>query len=192
MPIKLIRVAFLPAALLGALVTACSSTSELPPLRGIAQPVDLERFMGPWYVIAAIPIDIPLLPMFSEKGAHNGVETYRLAPDGTIETTYTFRRGSFDGPERTFTPKARVANAPVNSEWKMKFDWYLPASDFLILSLDEDYQRTVIGVPDRKFVWIMSRTPVMPDAEYEQLVASLQASGYATEKLEPVPQRWPD
>jgi lipocalin len=38
----------------------------------------------------------------------------------------------------------------------------------------------------------MSRTPVMPEAEYEQLVAKLQASGYATEKLEPVPQRWPN
>jgi apolipoprotein D and lipocalin family protein len=182
----------LPAVFLGTLVAACSSTSGLPPLRGISEPVDLERFMGPWYVIASIPIDIPLLPMFSEKGAHNGVETYRLAPDGTIETTYVFRRGRFDGPERTFTPKARVANAPVNSEWKMKFDWYLPAADYLILSLDADYQRTVIGVPDRKYVWIMSRTPVMPDAEYEQVVAGLRASGYDTERLERVPQRWPD
>ena len=56
---------------------------------------------------------------------------------------------------------------PVNSEWKMKFDWYLPEADYLILSLDADYQRTVIGVPDRKYVWIMSRTPVMPEAEYD-------------------------
>lgn len=186
MPLK-----FLPAACLGVLLTACSSTNGLPPLRGTGQPVDLQRFMGSWYVIAAIPIDIPLLPMFSEKGAHNGVETYRLAPDGTIETTYTFRRGSFDGPEKTFTPKARVANAPVNSEWKMKFDWYLPEADYLILSVDADYQRTVIGVPDRKYVWIMSRTPVMPDDEYQQLVRDLRAAGYATERLEPVPQRWP-
>lgn len=179
-------------ALLAALLAACSSTTELPPLRGISSPVDLARFMGPWYVIASIPIDIPLLPMFSEKGAHNGVETYRLAPDGTIETTYVFRRGSFDGPERVFRPKARVANAPVNSEWKMKFDWYLPEADYLILSLDSEYQRTVIGVPNRKFVWIMSRTPAMPDPEYAQLVEALRASGYATERLERVPQRWPD
>jgi len=187
MPVKHVTAAFL-----GALLTACSSTGGLPPLRGITQPVDLERFMGPWYVIASIPIDIPLLPMFSEKGAHNGVETYRLAADGTIETTYVFRRGGFDGPERTFRPRARVANAPVNSEWKMKFAWYLPESDYLILSLDADYQRTVIGVPDRSYVWIMSRTPVMPEAEYAKVVAELRAAGYATEKLAPVPQRWPD
>ncbi len=187
MPLKLI-----PAALLAALLAGCSSASSLPPLRGTNEPVDLERFMGPWYVIAAIPIDIPLLPMFSEKGAHNGVETYHLAADGTIDTTYVFQRGAFDGPPRTFTPKARVANAPVNSEWKMKFAWFLPEADYLILSLDQDYQRTVIGVPDRAYAWIMSRTPVMPEAEYAALVADLRAAGYATERLERVPQRWPD
>ena len=61
-------------AILALLLSSCS-TGSLPPLRGIEQTVDLQRFMGPWYVIASIPIDIPLLPMFSEKGAHNGVET---------------------------------------------------------------------------------------------------------------------
>lgn len=154
--------------------------------------VDLQRFMGRWYVIASIPIHVPLLPMFSEKGAHNGVETYRLEPDGTIRTTYSFRRGSFDGPEAVFTPQARVANAPVNSEWRMKFAWYVPAADYLILHVDPDYQRTVIGVPDRKYVWIMSRTPTMPTAEYDQLIATLRASGYDRKRIEPVPQQWPD
>jgi len=176
--------------LLTLLLSACS-TPGLPPLRGIAQPVDLQRFMGPWYVIASIPIDIPLLPMFSEKGAHNGVETYQLAPDGSIETTYTFRRGSFDGPERVFRPRARAANPPLNSEWKMKFSWYLPEADYLILHLDPQYQRTVIGVPDRKYVWIMSRTPTMPDSEYDQLISGLRGLGYDTDRIERVPQRWP-
>ena len=177
-------------AILTLLLSACSTTG-LPPLRGIEEPVDLQRFMGPWYVIASIPIDIPLLPMFSEKGAHNGVESYQLAADGTIETTYTFRRDSFDGPERVFRPRARVANPPVNSEWKMKFSWYVPEADYLILHLDPQYQRTVIGVPDRKYVWIMSRTPTMPEAEYDQLISGLRASGYDTDRIERVPQRWP-
>lgn len=171
-------------------VLGCSS-STMPPLRGIEAPVDLERFMGSWYVIAAIPIHIPLLPMFSEKDAHNGVETYRLTPEGIIETTYTFNRGSFDGPVRTFRPRARVANPPVNSEWKMKFDWYLPAADFLILHLDADYRHTIIGVPDRKYVWIMSRTPEIPSGEYARLLEHLAGIGYDTTRIVPVPQRWP-
>ncbi len=181
----------LQTALLSLLLSACT-TSGLPPLRGLTEPVDLPRFMGPWYVIASIPLHVPLLPMFSEKGAHNGVETYTLEPDGTIATTYTFRRDSFDGPERVFTPRARVANPPVNSEWKMKFGWYVPEADYLILYLDPGYQRTVIGVPDRKYVWIMSRTPTMPEPEYSQLLGSLRSSGYDTDRIERVPQRWPD
>jgi apolipoprotein D and lipocalin family protein len=177
--------------MLALFLSACS-TSGLPPLRGTDQAVELERFMGPWYVIAFIPIDVALLPMFSEKGAHNGIESYRLTNDGTIETTYTFRQDSFDGPERVMTPRARVANPPTNSEWKMKFKWYLPASDFLILRVDPEYQRTVIGVPNRDYVWIMSRTPTMPAAEYDELVAWLNSVGYDTSLLEPVPQRWPN
>jgi len=181
-------------ALAAALVIAgCTShQNPLPPLRGIREPVDIPRFMGPWYVIAAIPIHVPFLPMFSEKGAHNGVETYRLAEDGTIETTYVFRRDAFDGPERVFTPRARVANPPVNSEWKMKFDWYLPEADYLIIGLDPEYRHTVIGVPDRRYAWIMSRTPTLPEPVYAQLVADLARLGYATERLEMVPQRWDD
>jgi apolipoprotein D and lipocalin family protein len=74
----------------------------------------------------------------------------------------------------------------------MKFAWYVPEADYLILNLDSEYQRTVIGVPDRKYVWIMSRTPNMPATEYDKLIASLRASGYDTDRIEPVPQRWPD
>ncbi len=187
MPLKSV-----PGLLLAAALAACSTSSGLPPLRGTNQVVDLPRFMGPWYVLAAIPIDIPVLPMFSEKGAHNGIESYRLTADGTIETTYTFRRGGFDGPERVFRPRARVANAPVNSEWKMKFAWYLPAGDYLILHVDPEYQRTVIGVPDRKYVWIMSRTPTMPDSEYQELLVRLKDWNYDTTQLERVPQSWPN
>lgn len=178
--------------ILPTLLLAACSTSGLPPLRGIVEPVDLTRFMGPWYVIASIPIHVPLLPMFSEKGAHNGVETYELEADGTIKTTYSFRRDSFEGPVRIFTPQARVANAPINSEWKMKFAWYVPEADYLILHLDPEYQRTVIGVPDRKFIWIMSRTPTMPAMAYDELIAMLRTLGYDTNRIEPVPQRWPD
>lgn len=178
------------ALLLAALVAACSAVGP-PPLRGIEQTVDLPRFMGPWYVIASIPIHVPFLPMFSEHGAHNGVETYRLDADGSIATTYRFRRDAFDGPEKVFTPRARVANSPTNSEWKMKFDWYLPEADYLILHLDPNYQRTVVGVPDRKYVWIMSRTPTMPPAEYTELLLKLQGLGYDTGRITQVPQRWP-
>ena len=55
--------------------------------------VDLERFMGDWYVIANIPT-------FIEKGAVNAVESYELDSKGRINTTFTFRKGSSTGPEK--------------------------------------------------------------------------------------------
>lgn len=172
---------------LALLLTACTASGP-PPLRGTERPVDLPRFMGAWHVIGYIPIHVP--PLFSEKDAWNGVETYELAPDGSIATTYTFRRGGFDGPEKKFTPRARVVNAPVNSEWKMKFFWYLPAGDFLVLHVDEDYQETIIGVPDRSYVWIMARRPDLPEERYQGLLDRVAALGYDPGLVQRVPQRW--
>jgi apolipoprotein D and lipocalin family protein len=182
---KLVRQALLPV--LALLAAACASRG-VAPLHGIDGPVDLARFMGAWHVVGYIPIHLP--PLFSEKDAWNGVESYVLDPDGSIATTYTFRRGGFDGPEQRFTPRARVANAPVNSEWKMKFFWYLPAGDFLILHLDEQYSETIIGVPDRSYVWIMTRRPDLPEERYQALLGRVASMGYEPTLVERVPQRW--
>lgn len=64
-------------------------TPVKPPLPLVEQ-VDLQKFMGDWYVIANIPT-------FIEKGAHNAIESYRLNPDGRIATTFTFRANDFQG-----------------------------------------------------------------------------------------------
>lgn len=175
------------AVLFAGFLAGCTG-SGLPPLTGRSEPVDLPRFMGDWYVIAFIPIDVPIL---GEAGAHNGIESYRLDADGSIATTYTFRDGAFDGPEKVMRPRGRVANPPVNTEWKMKFAWFLPAGDYLILSVDPDYRRTIIGVPDRRWVWLMARTPELPEAEYEAMRAEIAALGYDLAQLRRVPQRWP-
>lgn len=173
------------ALAIATLILGACASNPLPPLTGMQEPLDLPRFMGDWYVLAFIPIDLPLI---SEKDAHNGMESYRLAADGTIETTYTFRDGSFDGPARRMTPRARVANPPLNTEWKMKFFWFLPAGNFLIIDRDEAYTRTVITVPDRRWVWLMARTPSIPDSEYEAMLAMLTQKGFDTAKLRKVPQ----
>jgi apolipoprotein D and lipocalin family protein len=167
------------------LLSGCTNSS-LPPLRGMQEPLDLQRFMGDWYVLAFIPIDLPFV---SEKDAHNGVESYQINADGTIETTYTFRDGGFDGPARRMTPRARVANPPLNTEWKMKFFWFLPAGDYLIIDRDEAYTRTIIAVPDRRWVWLMARTPSISETDYRAMIAVLEQNGFDLKKLRNVPQR---
>ena len=86
------------------------------------------------------------------------------------------------------TPRARVANPPLNTEWKMKFFWFLPAGDFLIIDRDDAYTRTVITVPDRRWVWLMARTPSIPDSEYQAMLALLTTQGFDITKLRKVPQ----
>jgi len=163
------------------------AANTMPPLEAIDRKVDLERFMGDWYVIGFIPVTIPF---FSEEGAHNGVESYRLTDEGVIETTYTFRKGGFDGPEKRFTPKGWVYDKETNAEWRMQFLWPFKAA-YLIVYLDEHYQKTIIGVPARKYVWIMSRDPYVSDADYQELLHKVAAAGYDIGRVQRVPQRWP-
>jgi apolipoprotein D and lipocalin family protein len=169
-----------------AILSGCAANS-LPPLEAMDRRVDLERFMGDWYVIGFIPVTIPF---FSEEGAHNGMESYRLTDDGVIETTYTFRKGGFDGPEKRFTPKGWVYDQETNAEWRMQFLWPFKAA-YLIVYLDDDYQNTIIGVPARKYVWIMSRDPDVSDAKYKELLDRVAAAGYDVERVQRVPQQWP-
>jgi apolipoprotein D and lipocalin family protein len=143
--------------------------------------VDLARFMGDWYVIASIPT-------FLEKDAYAAVESYRLAPDGRIETTFTFRAGGFDGAAKRYTPVATVADPATNAVWRMQFLWPF-AADYRIVHVAPDYSVTVVAREKRDYAWIMARAPVLPEAELAALAALLRAQGYDTTKLRKVPQR---
>jgi apolipoprotein D and lipocalin family protein len=143
--------------------------------------VDLNRFMGDWYVIANIPT-------FIEKEAYNAVESYRLAEDGTIETTFKFNKGGFDGPLKTYNPRGYVWDEKSNAVWGMQFFWPFKA-EYRIIFLNEDYSKTVIGRTKRDYVWIMSREPAIPDEEYNFILNFLQEQGYDISKVLKVPQR---
>lgn len=167
--------------LIAALLLAGCRGEEHPPL-ALARDVDLARFMGDWYVIANIPT-------FIEKGAHNAVESYRLAADGTIETTFTFRVGAFDGKQKRYTPRGFVREGSGNAVWGMQFVWPVKA-DYRIAYLDDDYTLAVVGRQARDYVWIMARRPSIPDADYERIVGFLAEQGYDVSKIRKVPQRW--
>jgi apolipoprotein D and lipocalin family protein len=144
--------------------------------------VDIERFMGDWYVIANIPT-------FLEKGAHNAVENYALSEDGTIATTFTFRDGAFDGKEKEYTPRGFIRDTETNATWGMRFIWPIKA-DYRIVYLDDDYSTTIIGRQKRDYVWIMARQPEIPESEYQMLLDFVESLGYVRSDVERVPQRW--
>jgi len=160
--------------------SACSAT-RYPPLATVEH-VDLQRFMGKWYVIANIPTSI-------ERDAYNAVESYELASDGTIHTTFTFREGGFDGKEKRYTPRGFVFDKETNAVWGMQFVWPIKA-DYRIVYLSEDYSQAAIGRRKRDYVWIMARTPTMSIEDFERIRQALAGAGYDVHKIRHVPQRW--
>jgi apolipoprotein D and lipocalin family protein len=162
-------------------LAGCSSVPR-PPVP-VVEHVDLERFMGEWYVIACIPTLI-------ERDAWNAVESYALDPDGTIATTFTYRKGGFDGPEKRYTPRGFVVDRASNAVWGMQFVWPIKA-DYRIAYLSEDYGQTVIAREVRDYVWIMARVPHINEADYTRLTGFVASMGYDPAKLRKVPQQWP-
>jgi apolipoprotein D and lipocalin family protein len=159
----------------------CAGSASREPIRTVEY-VDLERFMGDWYVIANIPTAI-------EKGAHNAVESYRIDDDGTIDTTFTFREDGFEGEKKTYNPRGFVKETGSNAVWGMQFIWPIKA-DYRIVWLDDAYTQTAIGRNKRDYVWIMARTPSIPDEDYRRIVEFLGEQGYDTAQIRKVPQRW--
>ena len=143
--------------------------------------VDLERFMGRWYVIACIPT-------FVERHAHNAVERYELDYDGTIATTFSFRKGSYRGKTRTYTLRGFVEDAS-NAVWGMRLVGPVRA-DYRIVYVNEEYTQAIVGREKRDYAWVMARTPTIPDSDYFRRVKLLREQGYDTDGLRLVPQRW--
>ena len=166
-------------ALLTLALTLAGCSSQ-PPMATVEY-VDIPRFMGDWYVIGNIPT-------FLEEGAHNPVESYRLDDDGTIATTFTFNADAFDGEQKIYHPRGFIKNTDSNAEWGMQFVWPIKA-DYRIVYLDDNYQYTIIGRTSRDYVWIMARSPQIPDTIYAELVAFVENLGYDISRLEKPPHQ---
>ncbi|MHC4847457.1 MAG: lipocalin family protein [Planctomycetota bacterium] len=167
----------MPRILLLAGLLGCSSPPPMPTV----DYVDLERFMGDWYVIAHIPASL-------EKNAYGAVESYKLADDGSIETTFTFREGSFDGKAKKYTPRGFVRDRESNAEWGMQFVWPIKA-DYRIVHLDPGYTVTIVGRSERDYVWIMARRPKIEAELYDALVRKVAELGYDPALIRRVPQQ---
>lgn len=150
-----------------------------PPITPVSH-VDMTRYMGDWYVIASIPT-------YFERHAYHAVESYALRPDGRVRTTYTYRAGAPDGRRRTLHAVGYVRPGTGHAVWGMQFAWPVKAQ-YIIAWLDPDYRTVIVARNKRDYVWIMARTPTIPQKQYDLLVARVAAMGYDTARLRKVPQ----
>ncbi len=163
--------------ILASILSACA-TGNLAPIATVPK-VDLPKFMGDWYVIAAIPTAI-------ETESYNAIESYKLEADGSIATTFTYNKGSLNGKLKTYKPRGFVIENSGNALWGMQFIWPIKA-EYRIAYLNEDYTQTVIARNARDYVWIMARSPHISDADYEKLTKFVAGLGYDLSKLRKVP-----
>jgi len=175
----------LKTILLVVLIVVCvvvfQSCRQGPPIR-MAEQVNLDSFMGDWYVIANIPT-------FIEKGAHNAIESYERTKPNEIDTTFTFNKDSFTGPKKEYNPTGFVLEEnPSNAEWKMQFLWPFK-SEYIIVYVDPSYQYTIIGRTKRDYLWIMARSPDIDSQQLDTLINMAVDEGYEREAIQMVPQR---
>jgi apolipoprotein D and lipocalin family protein len=151
------------------------------PLK-VVPDVDLARYAGTWYEIARFP------NRFQKQCMGYVTATYTLLEDGQIKVVNRCRteEGSFEEVEGQARRKSdtdpltklQVRFAPAFLSF-LPFVW----GDYWIIDLASDYSYAVIGEPDRKYLWILSRSPGMDDAVYGRILARLREQQYDISRL---------
>jgi len=161
-------------ALFACLLLASLSATASEPVRAV-DALDIDRYAGQWHEIAHLPVS------FQKRCVGDITAHYALRRDGRISVTNACRNG--DGERVVAEGVARpVAGHPGQLQVRFVPDWlsWVPLvwADYWVLALDPDYQWAMVGGPDRKYLWILSRLPEMHRARFEQLKAKAEAMGY--------------
>jgi len=151
------------------LVVAPIRAGEREPLETVDS-VDLDRYLGRWYEIASYPA-------WFQKNCTAVTADYSLRDDGVIEVVNSCRKGSLDGKLKQAKGRAKVVDTTTNARLKVSFfgPFWGP---YWIIDLDPDYQWAVVGTPNRKYLWILNRSPQMDEALYNEILSRLPANGY--------------
>lgn len=152
-------------------LVACSK--EIP-LQTVDE-VDLKRFVGKWYEIASIPQRF-------QKSCYSTTATYTLSDKGYIIVENRCNKGSIDGKESYIKGKAFVERHGSNAKLKVQFFWPFKGK-YWIIDLAEDYTYAVVGHPNRKYLWILSRTPHISEELYQRLVDKIEKNHFDISKI---------
>ena len=134
----------------------------------VVKNLDINKFMGRWYVIS-------LIPNWIEEGATNSYDDYKLNEDGTIEITY---KAIKNGKQKSIKQKG-IVSKDNSARWEIEFlkPW-IPfyKAPYEVIILDENYEYMVVGYPDNTFGWIMSRTIEINNDIYNDILNELEKS----------------
>jgi apolipoprotein D and lipocalin family protein len=174
-------------ASLVACIAGCAHNPAVSPHAQASQsacvagpPIDLERYMGRWYVIA----DTPFLSEHDYVGSY---DEWSLREDGTIDDKYLGRRHGFDQPASGSDFVAKVMSGTGNTKWRVGLIW--PFEVVVVIAyVDPEYRYTIRCMADANMVWVLSRTPAMDEAVYADMLDRLSGMGFHIDRLRRVPQ----
>ena len=138
--------------------------------------VDLKRYAGKWYEIASYPQSF-------QKGCHCTTAEYTLSDKGYVIVENRCNRDSINGKQSYIKGKAFVEKDSSNAKLKVQFFWPFRAK-YWIIDLADDYSYAVVSHPNRKYLWILSRTPKMDDTTYQKIISRLKEKGFDLSKLQ--------
>ena len=143
------------------------------------QQLDIKRYAGHWYEIARLPL------YFQRKCASDVTATYRIQSNGKIEVDNQCKTAEGKGMQSIgqATPTDRAGQLKVT--FLPKGLRWLPfgQADYWVLAVDDNYQYALVGTPNQKNLWVLSRTPTMPDATYQALINQAAAYGYPVSQV---------
>jgi len=146
--------------------------------------VDLKRYMGTWYEIAKIP------NRFQKNCIGNTTADYTLLNNGEVQVINTCLQEK--GVSQTAKGIARVSDKETNAKLKVSFFSILGIhffwGNYWILYIDDKYENVVVGEPERKYGWILSRKTDLTSKELEPIYKILTDNGYNPEDFEPTQQ----
>lgn len=166
-------------SVLGGIALIGSALKGSKPLKTVDH-VDIKRYMGKWYEIAAFPARF-------ERNCTCTTAQYTLNDDGTVlvdNRCYNAKKEKWEGATATGFVKDTTTNAQLAVQffWPFKGDYY-------IIALADDYSYALVGEPSREYLWILSRVPQMSEATFDRLTSIATEKGFDVRKLKMTKQK---
>ena len=143
------------------------------PLQAVSH-VDLHRYVGLWYEIGRYPNSF-------QKGCQDSTAMYTICPDGKIDVVNSCRNEQ-DGSLREAKGRAWVVDKNSNARLKVSFFWPF-RGDYWIIDLGREYEYAVVGTPNRRYLWILSRTPEIHPDILEKIVQNAEKRGFVRSNI---------
>jgi apolipoprotein D and lipocalin family protein len=137
--------------------------------------VDLAKYMGKWFEIAAFPQRF-------ERGCNCTTAEYEMTNKNYVKVTNTCLKGADFKTVSRAVGKAFVVKGSNNAKLKVQFFWPF-RGNYWIIELADDYSYVVVGDPSRQYLWILARQNKIEKSLYDAIVQRTKEKGFDVSKL---------